>query len=107
MKRLIVATVLAALVGVTATAQDKAPPAPAVKDPELRAELVRRMKAEQDARFEMARLHPGNQPFTPADRERPEIKAAVEKMQQIDRDNLAWLKGVVAAKGWPTKSMAG
>src|SRR5207247_4892997 len=72
-----------------------------------RAELVRRMKAEQDVRFEVAKLNPGNKPLTPADRERPEVKAVFEKMERIDQDNLAWLKGVVAAKGWPTKSVVG
>src|SRR5436853_463722 len=104
-KRLTPAAVLAAVLAAAAAAQDRTPPAQPVKDPELRAELVRRMKAEQDVRFGFARLNPENKPLTPADRERPEVKAVFEKMEQIDRDNLAWLKGVVAAKGWPTKSM--
>ena len=69
-KRLTTVAALAALLAATAAAQDKAPTAPPVKDPDLRAELVRRMKAEQDVRFEVAKLNPGNKPLTPADRER-------------------------------------
>jgi hypothetical protein len=84
------------------------PPArPAVKEPALREELARRMKAEQDIRVEVMRLSPPNQPQTPQDRQRPEVKAAFEKMAQIDKDNLAWLKEVVAKHGWPGKSLVG
>ena len=45
--------------------------------------------------------------LTAEDRARPEVKAVFEKMEQIDRGNLAWLKGVIATKGWPTRSMVG
>jgi hypothetical protein len=76
--------------------------APSVQDPELRSELLRRMKAEQDTRAEWQRLG-----FDASAREKPEVKAVLERMEQIDKDNLAWLKEVVQSKGWPTKSMVG
>ena len=80
---------------------------PAVKDPELRAELTKRMKAEQDARKDLQKVMPANRSFTPADQAKPEVKEVLERMERVDADNLAWLKGVVASKGWPTKSMVG
>jgi hypothetical protein len=91
----------------SAAAQPKGPEAPAPKDPELRAALVARMKAEQDARVELMRVAPPNRPITPADREKPEVKAALERMEKVDKDNLAWLKGVVEKHGWPGKSLVG
>lgn len=83
----------------------EAPPAP--KDPGLRAELVERMKAEQDARVELMRVAPANKPITPADRQKPEVKAALERMEKVDRDNLAWLKTLVEKHGWPGKALVG
>lgn len=83
------------------------PSKPSVKNPELRAELVKRMKAEQDVRFELMRLNPLNKPLTADERERPEVKAVFEKMAAIDKDNLAWFKEVVEKHGWPGKSMVG
>jgi hypothetical protein len=84
----------------------QAPAAP-VKEPALREELVKRMKAEQDARREWIRLNPANKPLMPEDRQRPEVKAALEKMAAIDQDNLAWFKGVVEKHGWPGKALVG
>jgi hypothetical protein len=83
----------------------EAPPAP--QDPDLRAELVARRKAEQDARIELMRVAPANQPITPKDRRKPEVKAALERMETVDRDNLAWLKTVVEKHGWPGKALVG
>jgi Domain of Unknown Function (DUF1080) len=80
---------------------------PSVNDPALRAELLKRMKAEQDVRFELTKVNPDNRPPPSAEFEKPEIKAVFEKMQAIDKDNLAWLKGVVKDKGWPGKAMVG
>lgn len=79
----------------------------AVKEPALREELVKRMKAEQDVRKEVALLNPANKPLTPVDFQRPEMKAVMEKMAQIDKDNLAWLKEVVQKHGWPSRSAVG
>jgi hypothetical protein len=80
---------------------------PVAKDSALRDELVSRMKAEQDARFELMRVAPATKPITSADREKPDVKAALEKMEKVDRDNLVWLKGVVEKHGWPGKSLVG
>lgn len=52
-------------------------------------------------------MAPPNQPLTPADRQKPEVRAALERMAQIDRDNLTWLKTVVEKHGWPGQSLVG
>jgi len=91
----------------SALAQDKKPSDPPPRDPALRAELVKRMKAEQDVREELAKVAPLTTWKGPDVFKRPEVKPVFEKMERIDKDNLAWLKIVVAEKGWPTKSMVG
>lgn len=78
-----------------------------IKDPALRSELLRRMKAEQDVRMDLVRMNPVNKPITPKEREEPGMKAVLERMESIDRDNLAWLKGVVERQGWPGSSAVG
>ncbi len=105
MRTLIAAALAMATTG-TAVPQDKKAD-PAVKDPALRAELVTRTKAEQDARVELNKLSPASKPLTPEDRQKPEVKAVLERMEKVDRDNLAWLKGVVEKYGWPGKSLVG
>ena len=95
-----------AIVLLLALAQDTAPAAP-VRDPSLCAELLERMKAEQDVRFEFLRLGRGDDVLSPEVRATPEIRAVFEKMAAIDRDNLDWFKGVVREKGWPGLSMVG
>jgi hypothetical protein len=104
--RTLIVTALAMATAGLAPAQDKKD-APAVKEPALRAELVSRMKAEQDVRLELNRLNPANMPLTPEDRQKPEVKAVLERMEKVDRENLAWLKGVIEKHGWPGKSMVG
>ena len=54
---------------------------------ELRAELLRRAEQDQAARRETG----------------PDWEA----MACVDRDNTAWMKGVVAEIGWPGRSVAG
>jgi hypothetical protein len=101
---------LTLLIGIIQAAQPapgNAEPPKGVKDPALREELVRRMKAEQDVRVELTRLDPAGKSLTPEDQHKPEMKAVLDKMEKIDRDNLAWLKGVVEKHGWPGKSMVG
>jgi hypothetical protein len=82
-------------------------PAVSVKDVALRDELLKRMKAEQDVRFEFMRVNTNGAAFTPAGRDKPEVKIVWEKMHAIDKDNLVWFKGVVRKKGWPGKAMVG
>jgi hypothetical protein len=105
MRTLIVAALAMATAGKAASQDKKADPA--VKEPALRAEIVARKKAEQDVRFELNKLSPGNWSFTPEDMKMPEVRAVLERMAKIDRDNLAWLKGVVDKHGWPGKSLVG
>lgn len=80
---------------------------PAVQNPALREELVKRMKAEQDARTEWIRLNPSHKPLSSEELKQPEMKAAMENMEKIDKENLAWLKSVVDRHGWPGKSVVG
>src|SRR4029079_16875087 len=104
MRTLIAVGLAFGLVGPAAAQDKKADPKPPdVKDPALRAELVKRMKAEQDARIEVMRVAPPGKPLTPEDREKPEVKAAMERMGTTDKENLAWFKGVVDKHGWPGK----
>lgn len=105
-------TLIALLSGLRpACAEDPKNSAPAVqqavKEPSLREELLQRMKAEQDVRFEVMQLSPPNKPLTPEERQRPSVKAAHDKMEKIDKDNLAWLKAVVDKHGWPGRSLVG
>jgi hypothetical protein len=39
--------------------------------------------------------------------QKPQVKAVLKRMAKIDRENLAWLKGVVGKHGWPGRSMVG
>jgi hypothetical protein len=80
---------------------------PDVKEPKLRAELVGRMKADQDVRRELQKVAPPNQPLTVESRARPEVKDVLDRMVQIDRDNLAWFKKVVEEHGWPGYALVG
>jgi hypothetical protein len=74
-----------------------ADPAPPVKDPKLRDEILQRAKKDQDARFQLIEAAAGKTP-----------KASdVEAVQMIDADNRAWLKAVVEKQGWPGKSLVG
>lgn len=104
--RWILVSLTAALTSPT-LAQDKKPLDPPPKDAALRAELVKRMKAEQDVREELVTVAPLTTWKGPDVFKKPEVKSVFEKMERIDKDNLAWLKKVVAEKGWPTKSMVG
>ena len=56
-----------------------------VTDEALRAELLRRVEKDQDAR-------------KPPD---------FDRMREVDAENLPWLKAVVAERGWPGSSLVG
>ena len=58
-----------------------------IANPELYAELMKRMKTDQDARL----AKPPN----------------VIQMTLIDRDNTAWMKNVIEKHGWPGYAMVG
>ncbi|XVQ86362.1 DUF6624 domain-containing protein [Microbispora siamensis] len=61
-------------------------------DDELRAELLKRVKVDQDIR-------------QPA--EEPPNQEHMAEWMNVDRDNTAWLWSVVRARGWPLLSQVG
>ncbi|WP_218041543.1 DUF6624 domain-containing protein [Acrocarpospora macrocephala] len=61
-------------------------------DDELRAELLRRMKVDQDIRQPAAE---------------PPTQEYMARWMEIDRDNTAWLWAVVRERGWPLLSQVG
>jgi hypothetical protein len=66
---------------------------------ELRQELLRRVKEDQDARkkyIELMTQQPGGVP-----------EAVKKKMEEIDRTNTKRLKEIVDQHGWPGKSLVG
>jgi len=71
---------------------------PSVTDPTLRAELLRRASADQEVREE----------FTAAFRtgKRPD-SALVARVWSVDAENTAWLRDVIARRGWLGRSMVG
>src|SRR5262249_17953977 len=70
-------------------------PAPTKKiNEELRKELADRVKEDQDARHALIESKTPN----------AELR---KKTEEIDKRNMAWLKGVVAKHGWPGKSLVG
>jgi hypothetical protein len=71
-----------------------APPPPEGADLELRQELLRRRDADQAPRREM-------RPGSPIDRN------LLEQMEATQRDNVEWLKKVIAQNGWPGRSLVG
>jgi hypothetical protein len=77
----------------------------ASKDPELRKELLARMKTDQDFR---KKLDPLFRKQAEGDEgAKKEIRALTEKGRAIDHDNTAWMKGVIDKHGWPGKSRVG
>ncbi|HKF18451.1 MAG TPA: Clp protease N-terminal domain-containing protein [Candidatus Dormibacteraeota bacterium] len=71
-----------------------APPPPPGADLELRGELLRRREADQAPRRKM-------RPGTPVDRD------LWTEMEATQRDNVEWLKQVIADRGWPGRSLVG
>jgi Family of unknown function (DUF6624) len=73
-------------------------------DEELRAELLRRQAADQEARNRWVELARGETPGTPPAAEAME---AADRVGAIDAENTAWLRTVVRERGWPGRSMVG
>jgi hypothetical protein len=65
-------------------------------DEALRAELARRVEADQA----MRRAWPAR-PGDPVDEDE------LARLGNVDEDNTAWLRGVVAERGWPGRSLVG
>lgn len=71
-----------------------APPPPPGADLELRSELLRRREADQAPRRKM-------RPGTPVDQD------LWREMEATQRENVDWLKQVIADRGWPGRSLVG
>jgi hypothetical protein len=93
--------------GVVAPGDDSPKPAPA-KEPELRSELLRRTKADQEARKAISQWLKDNGLAAGSGKEK---KAGYEKLtakaKAVDEDNTRWLKGVVERRGWPGITLVG
>jgi hypothetical protein len=90
------------------------PPAAApVKEPVLRGELLRRSKADQDARnawIGWINKHGVNgvvDESALSKEKKAEYEKVVARVKDVDEDNTKWLKRVVDKDGWPTKAAVG
>lgn len=72
--------------------------------PELRTELLERVKVDQEVRgeliAEMQRNAAGGQAGQPS-------LELIQKLTKIDEENTAWLSGIVDEHGWPGKTEVG
>lgn len=71
-------------------------PSGAVKNPELREDLLKRLAADQKMRMELGQKYAGNIP--------PE---AVETLTKLDRENTAWIRKQISEHGWLGASKVG
>ena len=92
-----VACVALAVMTWTAPARAQARPT-AIADSTLRAELLRRVAADQAAREQVtALMRRGAAPDS----------AVMHRVMAVDSVNRTWLAGVIARRGWPGRSMVG
>jgi hypothetical protein len=104
-----------ALAGVSNAADE--PKTPPVKEPELRAELLRRAKADQDVRGAITKwlIQFGNSDAVDeaafeaslSATQKAEYKRIGEEMKRIDTENTARLGAIVERHGWPTRTLVG
>jgi hypothetical protein len=73
-----------------------------VVNEDLRAELLRRNAADQEAR-ERVLAFPIHHTSPPP----KEAEPAIEALQTVDEDNTAWLKAIVHRHGWPGRALVG
>jgi len=84
-----------------------------VKEPDLAKELRRRADLDQECRKDTIRFMARHKLVEPVQTDKldPAVvatyKALRKKEQEVDRDNLAWIKKVIAKHGWPGKSLVG
>ena len=103
MLKSLMTTLLLCAIAATARGEDTAKPE-ALKEPELRRELLERMDTDQKARTALIKWNKQHPDSVGA-----ELKSQYEKAGIIkaDKENTAWLKEVVEKYGWPTKTMVG
>src|SRR5262249_43917540 len=87
-------------------------PAKPIKEPELLKEILARTKKDQDARIALIDFNVRTHWDTdPRSRKDPTLAEEHERLegayQAIDKDNTAWMKGVVEKHGWPGRSLVG
>ena len=89
---------------------DDPPKTPAVKQPALREELLKRTEEDQKARFTMINWMKANGTGGSVNLS-GEKKAEYEKLMlavnKADGENTKWLKDIIKAHGWLTYSMVG
>lgn len=76
------------------------------RDPKLRAELLKREKADQEARNAWIAWMQKYQasPVKPQSKTPPK---EITRVWKVDAENRAWLKKVIAKVGWPGRSLVG
>ena len=103
-------THLFALLFVAATAAAVADePKAEVKNPDLRDELQKRGKTDQEARgrlIEWMKANGGDTTNLPAEK-KAEFAKLSDEMAKVDANNTKWLGGVVDKDGWPMVSQVG
>jgi hypothetical protein len=84
-------------------------PKPPVKEPELRAELLRRAKAEQDARAALTEWmkQSGNKEASLDPAQKAEFRRLTDTLQRTDKENTDRLGRIVERYGWPTYTLVG
>jgi len=115
MGRLIPVILWLTLAGVSNAADE--PKAPAVKEPEPRAELLRRARADQDVRAEITQwmIQSGNSEVVDVGKfeasldatRKAEYQQFIEKGRRIDTENTKRLGEIVERHGWPTSTLVG
>jgi hypothetical protein len=77
---------------------DPLPKGKAPQNEGLRQELLRRMRADQDARKAVV-------PWL--EKKGAEAEGAKKRLQEIDRENTARMQAIIKQHGWPGKSLVG
>ncbi len=100
--------VMIGLFGVSAPGQEPLPqdPAKKLKAPQLRSELLDRVKADQDFRRRIIELS-AKQRTEPSEELKTQMRELTEKGMKIDKENTTWMKGVIEKHGWPGISLVG
>jgi len=89
---------------------DDPPKAPSVNEPALREELLKRAKADQQARFALINFMKANNnvdmTLLSQDKQKEYMKL-LHDVTEADHDNTKWFKGIIEKHGWPTFTMVG
>jgi hypothetical protein len=92
---------------------DDSPKTVPAKAPDLQRELLRRAKADQEARDAWVQLLKDNglngvvNTAALSKEQRIEFERVQAKLHAVDAENTKWLKGVVEKHGWPTNTLVG